>query len=84
MFCINLMGEKSDLHTHMGSSQSSVKGSASDSWLNLACNLFSNNQNDLYIFKGLRREECLTDPVYGLQNLKYLLSGLLQRKFADP
>lgn len=83
-FYVNLRGKESNLHTRMGSKQSLAKGSASDSWLNPACNPFCCDQNDFGIVKCLKKEEYLTETIWGLQSLNYLLSSLLQRKFADP
>ena len=33
---------------------------------------------------GGKGQEYVTEPICGLQNLKYLLSVPLQKKFADP
>ena len=47
-------------------------------------------KNGFYLFKALlkythmHKEDCVPQTVYGLQNLKYLLSGPIQKKFTNP
>lgn len=41
-------------------------------------------KNGLTILKCYLKKDDTTDAIYGLQSLKYLLSALLQKKFAVP